>query len=714
LALIVGINAYGSPVRSLQGCVTDAQLMQELLVHRFGFSAQDVLLVTDKTALKPTRAGILQAFEEHLIQQAKPGDVVVFHFSGHGSQVSDQPDCDSVAQGLPVCVNSTFCPSDSIPAGGSLQGGVVNDIMGHTLFLLMSAVQTENLTVVLDSCHAGGGTRGNFLVRAIPRMGGGQQFQPSPQEKDLQKSLLSQLKLSPKEFLQQRRLGVAKGVVIAAAKREQSAADVPIDDFHAGAFTYTMSRYLWQQTSADAISNALPKIALSAKTQAVLANITQDPLAEYKPGSQNEQKPFFFLTPNSLPAEAVITAVNGNQFTCWLGGVDTNTLAAFGQDTIFAVIDSQGQEQAEVKLTARQGLEASGALINSAQSGALRVGALLQEKVRGIPSDIALEIAIDASLGNDKAAAEQALTQVPRLKVVPQGQASQYLLVRGTEANRQQWAKVAGTTVPPVGSVGLASPGLDDILSDSFGPAGESLEAAISRLQPKFKLLLAGRLLQLMQNSNSSRLSVDVQVLPVGQKSVQPIANAGTSRGRQPASLPSGSRSKEIFSKSATQKLKSGSGIEVKVQNGDNSPLYIAVLGIASDGNMAVLFPSADWNAPGDAALVNAKETITIPRAGKDEFEIQINGTGVAQVLVLASSSSLRNALKGLQKVASQQGIRKGMLPLEDGAVNAVEDLLGGLDQNTRSTSFSTPPTGKRAISTAQFAAISVAVEVVE
>ncbi|WP_223210404.1 caspase family protein, partial [Microcystis aeruginosa] len=44
------------------------------------------MLLTDKEA---TRENILQAFEEHLIQWAQPGDVVVFHFSGHGSQVFD-------------------------------------------------------------------------------------------------------------------------------------------------------------------------------------------------------------------------------------------------------------------------------------------------------------------------------------------------------------------------------------------------------------------------------------------------------------------------------------------------------------------------------------------------------------------------------------------------------------------------------------------------
>src|SRR5919202_4824083 len=139
LALLVGINQY--PSQPLRGCVNDTELQRQLLVHRFGFNPKDIYTVTDGQA---TRQGILEAFEEHLIRQAKPGDVVVFHYSGHGSQVND-PDGDN-----PDKLNSTFVPIDAfLPSGFPNTGGVVQDIMGHTLFLLMSAVQSENLSAVL-------------------------------------------------------------------------------------------------------------------------------------------------------------------------------------------------------------------------------------------------------------------------------------------------------------------------------------------------------------------------------------------------------------------------------------------------------------------------------------------------------------------------------------------------------------------------------------
>lgn len=73
------------------GCITDVEMQQHLLIHRFGFNKNDVHILTDAQA---TREGILGAFDEYLIGQGKPGDVVVFHFFGHGSRVDDSPECD--------------------------------------------------------------------------------------------------------------------------------------------------------------------------------------------------------------------------------------------------------------------------------------------------------------------------------------------------------------------------------------------------------------------------------------------------------------------------------------------------------------------------------------------------------------------------------------------------------------------------------------------
>jgi len=172
LALLVGIDQYPTSQRflSLRGCGNDVELQKQLLIHRFGFKTKDIKILTDKQA---TRANILEAFEEHLIKQAKPGDVVVFHFSGHGSRVIDPNPIEPKNT-----LNSTFVPVDDSAA---VTSGNVDDIMGRSLFLLMSSLQTDNFTAVLDSCHSGGGTRGNIRIRAAR---GGLELDIKPSDKE--------------------------------------------------------------------------------------------------------------------------------------------------------------------------------------------------------------------------------------------------------------------------------------------------------------------------------------------------------------------------------------------------------------------------------------------------------------------------------------------------------------------------------------------------
>ena len=106
-ALLVGINDYTasrlpatatpSPEnrdwRDLEGAVNDVAILRALLVARYGFEPANVVVLTDQQA---TRAAILEALNRDLVKPSKKDDVVLFYYSGHGSQVrnsrSDEPD----------------------------------------------------------------------------------------------------------------------------------------------------------------------------------------------------------------------------------------------------------------------------------------------------------------------------------------------------------------------------------------------------------------------------------------------------------------------------------------------------------------------------------------------------------------------------------------------------------------------------------------------
>lgn len=356
LALLVGINNYSSRY-ALDGCRNDVELQRHLLIHRFGFNPKDIYTLIDE---KATREGILEAFNEHLIKQAKPGDVVVYHFSGHGSRVFD-PDPIVVERGQKGGLNGTFVPVDGVlPDGYPEQGGVVKDIMGHTLFLLMSALQTENFTAVLDSCYSGAATR-KFRARARD---GGNKVQISPEEKAYQDKWLSRLKLDREEFVKRYRAGVAKGVVLAATNPNQTAADARFNGFDAGAFTYTLTQYLWQQTST--VERAIAHV-----TQQLSEEFKQTPRYEVKEGSGYEKQPLFFINTQSPAADAVITEVKGDRAKLWLGGLD---LATIDNGTVFTIIGAKGRSSGKVTLQSRDGL-----IGEASVEGVAEVGALLRK-----------------------------------------------------------------------------------------------------------------------------------------------------------------------------------------------------------------------------------------------------------------------------------------------------------------------------------------------
>ncbi|MEM6753237.1 MAG: peptidase C14, caspase catalytic subunit p20, partial [Cyanobacteria bacterium P01_C01_bin.38] len=79
-----------------------------------------------------------------------------------------------------------------------------------------------------------------------------------------------------------------------------------------------------------------------------------------------------------------------------LGGVDSESLAAFEKDAVFTVAD--GEATGLVKLESRQGLVGKGRLIKDTQ---LKPGTLLQERIRGIPANIQLNIGLDDRLNSN-------------------------------------------------------------------------------------------------------------------------------------------------------------------------------------------------------------------------------------------------------------------------------------------------------------------------
>jgi hypothetical protein len=159
--LLVGVSdyLYNDGFKDLAGAKQDLQTMRALLVDRFGFVSSDIEVLEDRTA---TRDNILERFRQHLIAPAKPNSVVVFYFSGHGSQTEDELDGDETTDHL----DETIVPHDSGRRDGHPNRDIIDDELNQLLGELNQ--RTELVTFILDSCHSGSGARGSATPRFIP------------------------------------------------------------------------------------------------------------------------------------------------------------------------------------------------------------------------------------------------------------------------------------------------------------------------------------------------------------------------------------------------------------------------------------------------------------------------------------------------------------------------------------------------------------------
>jgi hypothetical protein len=155
-ALIIGIDQYSNFEEryQLRGCVNDAKLMRGILVDHFKFDESDIVTLHNAQA---NQKGILDAME-NLLKQVQQDDIVVFHFSGHGSQRK----AADLSEGTGM--NSTITPADS----GYMDPYPNLDIIDNTIneWLMRLSSKTRYISLTFDCCHSGTITRDAFAARA--------------------------------------------------------------------------------------------------------------------------------------------------------------------------------------------------------------------------------------------------------------------------------------------------------------------------------------------------------------------------------------------------------------------------------------------------------------------------------------------------------------------------------------------------------------------
>ena len=139
-AVLIGINYVGSEYE-LNGCINDVKNVRTFLTDNCKFSSSNIKLLSDEESDKPTRVNMESAIK-WFAADVFPGDVLVFHYSGHGSNVIDRNRDE--ADGI----DETIVPLDFETAG---------EIKDDWLFenLISKVPKDVTLWCFLDCCHSG-------------------------------------------------------------------------------------------------------------------------------------------------------------------------------------------------------------------------------------------------------------------------------------------------------------------------------------------------------------------------------------------------------------------------------------------------------------------------------------------------------------------------------------------------------------------------------
>ncbi|MFS0517548.1 caspase family protein [Nostoc sp. UIC 10607] len=612
LALLIGINQYPQ-IPALSGSMMDVELQRELLIHRFGFQGSDILTLTEEQA---SREFIEAAFLDHLGKQVKPGDVVVFHFSGYGSRVKLETLPDTMHNAL-VPANVAQNPQDE---------QIVNYILEETLLLLLRSLPTDRVTAVLDTSYYAPSTVLGLKIRALQE---------------------SVAKLAAEELdflkqLQTQKLPSTPIVLAATSEPKQPAREGLFSGFSAGLFTYALTQYLWEFTPATTIQVALSHVENSLSK---LGSKQQSALLSNK---KNQDIPS--LLPDSVNgAEGAVTAIeeDGKTVHLWLAGLPPQVLLYYGVNSRFTLATTE-----QLVLRSRTGLTAKAQISKIEGANPLQVGQLVQEAVRVLPRNINLTIALDTGLERiERVDATSAFAGFSHVSTVVAGEKpADYLFAKLQE-------------IPS--HYGLFSLG-GELIPNTTGEVGEAVKLTVQRLAPKLSTLFAAKLWRLTENEGSSRLPLKATLEIISGISPRVVMQRETVRTfkksvqtRLIASLP-------------TPIVPIGSRMQYRVENQSDRPVYLILLGL-NNNQTGVAFYS--WETPQEPNTADTKpllkevviapgETLTLPQTnGASQWVISGPASECEQQLIF-STAPFSETLAALSSVKYSTAEQRPISPL--------------------------------------------------
>jgi len=349
-ALLVGVSDYCRDSTRLQcngvtgkywwdlHSAPDVEAIEHVLTERFGFRPDEIKALKTKDETK--HSNIIDTFKTFLIEQTQPGDIVYFHFSGHGGQVPDDnahgpnPKVGDELDGL----DESLIPSDYVTRDDGS-----NNIRDDEIEQLLTSLSGRHVTITVDSCFSGTITRGGRgLTRGL--MFRGPNVRNRNGLKDSASGLFADGVQLPTDV-----------VVISAARNDQSAGETvdPQTLKAMGAFSYALVRALAAARSETTYRDIFEKINEEVSRE----QFGQDPQLEGSrdnilfSGIARPPQPYINVGLDGskvmLKAGSLQAITKGSRFSIYRGGAGPKSDSPISQGEVVAI----GPTSSVLKLT---------------------------------------------------------------------------------------------------------------------------------------------------------------------------------------------------------------------------------------------------------------------------------------------------------------------------------------------------------------------------
>jgi hypothetical protein len=586
LALLVGINNYGQN-SALSGCLTDVELQKELLIHRFGFSDRDILILTEQQA---TRENIETAFIEHLDRQAKADDIVVFHYSGYGNRVkipqSSTPEGlkNLDLETLSYKLANILMPVNGVSATSKLES---HQLLEDTLMLLTRSLSTDKVTTILDTSYFNPEKtlQGNLRLRSWKTIAERIDPEELAFSEQLRFNLASRKSIVKLPLTLRGNSIISPGIILSATGKGEIATEANWDGFNAGLFTYALTQYLWQVTPASKIQVA---IARSGETVELITEKKQQPILQ---GNTKPLFAYYSLPESPVGAEGVITKIDSKGLIhLHLAGLPIYLLKHYGNNSHFDFVNLEElNSDATLQIQSREGLTAKAQLIRSSDRTTLpKVGDLVRERVRILPSDLSLTVALNSNLTRiEKVDATSAFSTLDFVDTVVDAgtQAADCLLGCISQPVNNSFSKEKTTGYGLLSISGSA-------IANTVGTETEAVKSAITRLIPQLKTLLANKICRLTVNEGSSLLPVNITLESLPSQNSHKILNPKSQVLIQKTTDRSLAKSitPNVEPNLNLPSIASDSLLQFKVENLSDRPIYLILFSFDRDSKTFIFY----------------------------------------------------------------------------------------------------------------------------